>query len=621
MTRVFPWVLVACAAAFHVSWAQREEITEFASRIEIGRGGDVRVTETIAVVASGDLIKRGIYRDFPTLYRSALGLRRSVDFEVTDVRRNGTSEPWHSESRANGVRIYLGEAGRLIPHGPHTYTLGYRTNRQLVLHDDFDELYWNVTGNGWEFPIAKARVRITLPPGAPLRSAEAYTGPSGARGTAWRIVTEAGADAVIETTAPLAPGEGLTVSVTWPKGYVDADANPHDLAAVAGDNPFTVAGLAVLVVVLVYYVGAWVVIGRDPPRGVIVPRYAPPEGFTPSAVRFLAGLGRVDDKSFAAAVLQLAVAGALRIRQTKVFTLERTDKVPVLPAGQRAFYEALLGSRKELRLEQGRHAVLQAARKALAAWLAGDFEKAYFKRNAGVWLGGLLLSLVPAGLALFEAREFGLAAFMVVWLSFWSMGVIGLFSSVLSMLRGGRVLSAIPLAVFSLPFLAGWIFGAWMLLQATSLMVVAVFATGAVLNLVFYHLLKAPTLQGRAVLDEIEGFRHYLGVAEGERLDLENPPGRTPEVFEKFLPYALALDVEHRWAAQFSDVLAASDYRPAWYSGGGEGGFSSIGLASSLGGGMAQAFASSSKAPGSSGGSGGGGSSGGGGGGGGGGGW
>jgi uncharacterized membrane protein len=175
--------------------------------------------------------------------------------------------------------------------------------------------------------------------------------------------------------------------------------------------------------------------------------------------------------------------------------------------------------------------------------------------------------------------------------------------------------------VFSLPFLAGWIFGAWMLLQATSLMVVAVFATGAVLNLVFYHLLKAPTLQGRAVLDEIEGFRHYLGVAEGERLDLENPPGRTPEVFEKFLPYALALDVEHRWAAQFSDVLAASDYRPAWYSGGGEGGFSSIGLASSLGGGMAQAFASSSKAPGSSGGSGGGGSSGGGGGGGGGGGW
>jgi uncharacterized membrane protein YgcG len=617
--RILPVVL--CAVAFGAAWAQCEEITGFESRVEIERGGDVRVTETIAVVAGGEKIKRGIYRDFPTLYRSVLGLRRSVDFEVTGVLRDGVPEPWHSEGRANGVRIYIGEAGRLIDHGPHTYTLSYRTNRQLVLHDDFDEFYWNVTGNGWDFPIARAKVKITLPPGAPLRSAEAYTGPGGARGTAWRVVTEAGADVVIETTAPLAPGEGLTVSVTWPKGYVDADANPRDLAAVAGDNPFTAASLAALVLVLAYYMIAWVVIGRDPPRGVIIPRYAPPEGFTPSAVRFLAGLGRVDDKSFAAAVLQLAVSGALRIREGKVFHLERTEKAPDLPKGQRAFFEALLGSRKELPLEQGRHTVLRAARKALAAWLASDFEKAYFKRNAGVWIGGLLLSLVPAVLALFEAREFGIAAFMAVWLSFWSLGVIGLLSSVFSMLRSGRFLAALPLAVFSLPFLAGWVFGAWMLLQATSVLVVAVFATGAALNMLFYHLLKAPTLHGRAILDQIEGFRHYLGVAESDRLNLENPPDRTPAVFEKFLPYALALDVEHRWAAQFSEVLAASDYRPAWYSSGGLGGFSAVGLVSSLGGGMVQAIASSSTAPGSSGGSGGGGSSGGGGGGGGGGGW
>jgi len=341
--RILPVVL--CAVAFGAAWAQCEEITGFESRVEIERGGDVRVTETIAVVAGGEKIKRGIYRDFPTLYRSVLGLRRSVDFEVTGVLRDGVPEPWHSEGRANGVRIYIGEAGRLIDHGPHTYTLSYRTNRQLVLHDDFDEFYWNVTGNGWDFPIARAKVKITLPPGAPLRSAEAYTGPGGARGTAWRVVTEAGADVVIETTAPLAPGEGLTVSVTWPKGYVDADANPRDLAAVAGDNPFTAASLAALVLVLAYYMIAWVVIGRDPPRGVIIPRYAPPEGFTPSAVRFLAGLGRVDDKSFAAAVLQLAVSGALRIRQNKEFTLERTDKAPALPKGQRAFLDALLGSR------------------------------------------------------------------------------------------------------------------------------------------------------------------------------------------------------------------------------------------------------------------------------------
>jgi uncharacterized membrane protein len=158
----------------------------------------------------------------------------------------------------------------------------------------------------------------------------------------------------------------------------------------------------------------------------------------------------------------------------------------------------------------------------------------------------------------------------------------------------------------------------------------AVLALILLTNVLFYHLLKAPTRLGRRVMDEIDGFAEYLSVAEKDRMNLLNPPERTPELFERFLPYALALGVEQAWGEQFSDVLAAasvaetrshSSYRPHWYSGStfNAGNFGNF--ASSLGSGFSGAISSASTAPGSSSGSGGGGSSGGGGGGGGGGGW
>ena len=143
---------------------------------------------------------------------------------------------------------------------------------------------------------------------------------------------------------------------------------------------------------------------------------------------------------------------------------------------------------------------------------------------------------------------------------------------------------------------------------------------------IFYHLIKAPTKMGRKIMDEIEGFRHYLGVAEKDRLNLLNPPEETPELFEAFLPYALALDVEQKWSERFASVLAAAGtadsrggYSPSFYSGS-HTGMDGVMAASALGGALTGALASSSSAPSSSSG-GGGGSSGGGGGGGGGGGW
>jgi uncharacterized membrane protein YgcG len=183
---------------------------------------------------------------------------------------------------------------------------------------------------------------------------------------------------------------------------------------------------------------------------------------------------------------------------------------------------------------------------------------------------------------------------------------------------------ALFLSVFAIPFVGAWFMGAGMMVEFAGLATVVLMAALIGTNFIFYHLMRAPTLQGRKMLDLVDGFREYLAVAEADELKLKNPPQKTPQLFERLLPYAIALDVEDVWGARFERVLAAArrerDYRgPAWYSGARS--FSPTALASSVGSGLAGSVASSSVAPGSSSGSGGGGSSGGGGGGGGGGGW
>ena len=142
-----------------------------------------------------------------------------------------------------------------------------------------------------------------------------------------------------------------------------------------------------------------------------------------------------------------------------------------------------------------------------------------------------------------------------------------------------------------------------------------------------FHWLQAPTEAGRKIMDQIEGFRQYLGVAEEDRLNALNPPDKTPQLFERFLPHAIALDVENRWAKRFASVLAAAGTSAAigtWYSGTRNWSNDPVGFANHLGGALSSTIASAASPPGSSGGGGGsdgGGSSGGGGGGGGGGGW
>ena len=156
-------LLVCACLALSAGAGADERILDYHANLLIQTDGSLTVTETIRVRAEGNKIRRGIYRDFPTHYRDRLGNHYRVGFELLEVQRDSKAEAFHSENRSNGIRIYMGSADHLLAQGEHEYRLRYHTTRQLGFFEAYDELYWNVTGNGWIFWIDHASARIVLP--------------------------------------------------------------------------------------------------------------------------------------------------------------------------------------------------------------------------------------------------------------------------------------------------------------------------------------------------------------------------------------------------------------------------------------------------------------------------
>ncbi len=644
MTRASVLLAVAAVlltALFPVSpVAALEKIISFDSEIWIQKNGSLTVRETITVVAEGNQIKRGIYRDFPNLYTSKRGVRTTTTFDVQSVHRDGQPDNWFTESQSNGVRLYIGNKDVLLKSGRYVYEITYNTDRQLGHFDDFDELYWNVTGNGWVFEMDRVTAKIHLPDGARVLEHAGYTGAFGATGTDFTYTQPSDTQVWFETNRILRANEGLTVAVSWPIGFVDRPSASELAFKKLRQYGAEISGIIGIALILLYYMIVWFRVGRDPKRGTIYPLYGPPDGVSPAAARFVSRMG-FDNKNFTSAIVNLAVKGHLTIGQSrnKIYTLRETGETVDFSPGEQAMVGKLFtGSKGEIKLKQSNHRKLSGARSALKTSLKGDYEAKYFVKNIAYFVPGVGLSAVVVLTMMLFSIEPIASGFLCVWLTVWSFAVTALIWKVRTAWRavfaeGGlaSMLGAAFLTFFSLPFIGGWFVGASALAMTVSFAGVALIVVITGLNGLFYHLLKAPTLLGRQLLDQLEGFKLFLTVAEKDRMNLLNPPERTPELFEKFLPYALALEVEHEWAENFAGVLEnikdpdtgrTRTYSPNWYSGAGFDGNLNT-MTSTLSDSLSNAISSAATAPGSSGSSGssGGGSSGGGGGGGGGGGW
>lgn len=606
----------------------REEILSFESRIMVQPNADLRVTETIRVHGEGRQIKRGIFRDFPTTYQDRLGNNVKVGFTVLDVLRDGVREPHHTQPEGNFERLYIGSKDVLIGGGVHTYTITYETDRQIGFFDDFDEIYWNVTGNDWSFPILKVKVTVSPPPGADILQSDAYTGRAGAQGTAFTKRATGDGTVVFETTRPLAVGEGITVAVGWPKGFVTQPSVADEAGYLFADNTEIWVGLAGLVVLLAYFLAVWLWIGRDPVKGTIIPLFKPPSGFSPALSRTLMNMG-YDDKAFTAAIVNMAVKGAIQISEDDGdYTLTlRSRSVPSLTRGEQAIFSALFTGSKSVVMDQSNNKVFLAAKFAFKNHLSGELAKAYYRKNSSFLMPGVLIGLGTVYLTAISGghtRDIATVLFASIIL----FGLTGIAVDTISRLIGKG-------SKFPMRWSVGSIFGVSILsfmafaegptyIDLLGIPLITTIIVMDIMLALFAHLLKAPTMKGRAIMDQLDGFKLFLSVAEKDRFDALHPPDVTPEVFEQYLPFALALDVEHQWSEKFAGHLSeigSEAQEPDWYRSSNDDAYNGFWIADALSHGFSDALGTASAAPGSDSGSGGGGSSGGGGGGGGGGGW
>ena len=273
MTRRFHPVVLFC---FLLTWpalpspaqkeafpeeADTERILDFRTEIAISRDGSMTVRETIKVKAAAVQIKHGIYRDFPTRYRDRLGNHYTVGSEVLETLRDGKPEAHDVESEGNGKRIYLGDEDVELQPGDYSYTLAYRTTRQLGFFADHDELYWNATGNGWSFPIDHATAVVTLPAGIQRQAIllDGYTGVEGSLGKSFEAFVDGEVRPTFTTTKTLGPYEGLTIVVSWPKGFIAEPTDEMKRQWFFEDNLSVLIGLAGLALLIGYYFmhGCW----------------------------------------------------------------------------------------------------------------------------------------------------------------------------------------------------------------------------------------------------------------------------------------------------------------------------------------------------------------------------
>jgi uncharacterized membrane protein YgcG len=596
-----------------------ERILSFHADVTVNADASLDVVETIRVAAGGQEIDHGIYRDFPTRHRGLVN--HLFPFEVRGVTRDGAPEPYTVSRGGDSARVTMGAPDAHLPIGLHTYVLAYRTDRQLRAFADHDELYWNVTGNDWTLPIDEASADVRLPPAAAaaMRDLRAYFGPAGSNAQSPHAERR-GDVAAFRAPQPLATHEGLTISVSWPKGLVRLPDERARRAWLLRDNALLALG-ALLVAALALYtwrLGRRRRLDAEKASASQPPVAAPPESLSPAALHAVRRLG-IDDTTFATALVGLADKGVLELANDGgsdgTYTLHsRANAREELAPEERALAQTLFRDGPTLELSRANARTISAARGAFTGALRTTVVGKYYVRGGRGALGGLALALAAAAaLAASPPGEARLgAAFVTVWVSFWTFAVVALMKN----------LSAAWAKVrrSGLAYLPGVIFGGLFALvfggaeigiliaygAMASPVAAALFAIVLALGARLVGWLAEPTALGVRVRAAAEAF--------GEHLRAARPDAATP------FAYALALGISPRWeslteAGAVTVTRSMAPFRPFWWRNGAWD-HASLG---DLGTGLPRAVSGATSS--SSSGSGGGGSSGGGGGGGGGGGW
>lgn len=621
MSRVFhAWLLLLLLLGLGGCAADGDErILDFHADIEVQADGSVLVTERIRVKVTGQDIKRGIVRVFPTLYRGRFMQRVPTEFEVLEVERDGRREPHRVQRDFHGIEVYIGSPSVFLQARDYQYLIRYRSTRQVLHFDGHDELYWNVTGNDWTFPIDRASADVRLPqPVAPL-DVSVYTGARGWTGSDAEVEQPRQGLVRFATTRALGRGGGMTVVVAMPKGLVAEPSAAEARAFLWAHNGSLIVGLIGLILVGLYYLLTWLLVGRDPPGGVVMPQYEPLAGQSPGAARYLANMA-FDDQCMVADLVDAGVHGRLKLQeQGSRFSLECVDPDVALPAWQATLVDALVPRRGDrLSFGPSQRDRVQKAREAYEAALRAHFRPDYFVVNRR-WLGaGIVLSLLVLLGTMLVPPHFDPFSLVIgsLWILVWGAFASGLLAAGAWMVLSGHPFIGLALLACSAgPGVALWLGGSEFMRPEVGLEGVLLVGLLASASIGFSFLLKRPTPRGRAEMDRVAGLKLYLGMAEKTGLAKLSGPEPDDERYQQLLPWAMALDVEAAWTRRFTLAVGETNATRAqgqmrWISGRSAAAAGGAALGASIGRSLGHAISSSR--PSSSSGRSGGGSSGGG---------
>jgi uncharacterized membrane protein len=554
-------ISLACDA---VASAKELRIENFDSHVVVSRDGTINVTEKIEAHFIGGPW-HGLYRSIPIEYSTPQGLNYTLFLTVKNVTDASGRRLKFDSSRVRHYRklkIYVPDADDSV----QTISIEYTISDAIKFFEDHDELYWNVTGDEWDVPIEAARASIILPAGASNIRANTFTGEYGSR--ARDAETEVAGNGVeVHTTAPLSYHAGLTVAVAFDKGLV------HEPSALAVFGRFLASNwplfLPLFVFAAMFYL--WWTRGRDPRLRPIAAQYEPPNQLTPGEVGSLVD-DSVDMRDIIATIVDLAVRGYMVIEEhqkDRMLGLLHDKDYSFILQKDRAQWSALKPHEQSLL-----NGFFSAG--TTGETISMDSLQNRFYKTLPDIKSRIFDSLVVQGF--YRRRPDSVRSNYVG---------TGIAIGVLSIWGGSALASALGMA--ALPFIVGGILS-------------------AVIICAFGWFMPAHTEQGTRALENALGFEDFLNHVESDRF---NRTIKTPQMFEKFLPFAMAFGVEKNWSKAFQGIMTEP---PGWYRGGTGPIFYPINFTSNLNAMSSRAGSVMASAPRSSGGSGfgGGGSSGGG---------
>lgn len=558
-----------------------EHILAFDAHAKFNADGSMEMREEIEVQALGESIRRGIFRTLPLTWNRQDGKIFSVDYQIKNVLRDGLPEPFSLDKSRKILTVRIGSADRELNSGIYKYEILYQVRNHFSRFPEWDELYWNVTGNEWQYPIDKVSFTLQLPDAdrhlnldgrdTRLRSIDVYTGGAGEKERNAEIL----ANGDVRVSQPLSEGEGLTVVYTWPRSILAAAPEPEAASPLRHLLVPTLKTSVLWIPVLLLAVYCLLWLGRNRLKmPSIVPLFTLPAAMSPGYLRYITT--RIyDDVAFSSDLLDLVakrgMAITTNVSDKKAVPFSKSNKDgeqwltcrtatdnPRLNVRDKKLLDILFSrERRQINLSHAHQWPMQMALKWLKHSCEEQEGRVFSPWGKPIRRAIYLLLLIPVmSGAMFSV---GSAFSTIPALLFLLLGISILFDA-RTFWKTWRVTGVI-VALLVLPFAI--ILSDVALFESRPLTqhpagFLGALLTATVICVVFRCLIPRYTQQGLNDLATAKGLKLYLGTAEKNRFQHLYPPEQTVDHFERLLPVALALGVGKTWANSFAQYLVSS---------------------------------------------------------------